>query len=112
MSKILPFLSDAGITRKWIDNEDGTFTITESQDLSALLERNRIARNSFDGYTPSRDMQFVGTVPAAVHAEFLARGINLYKPEFAKELERYLDDPDYRGFRVSDGRVGKKHRHI
>lgn len=112
MTKVLPFLNDPGIERRWIDNEDGTYTVAESQDLTPLLERNKAIRNSSDGYTPSRDMQFVGTISETVHAEFLARGINLYKPEFEAELIRYLNDPDYRGFRTGSGHIGKKHRHV
>jgi hypothetical protein len=112
MSKVLPFLSDPGIKREWIDNEDGTFTVTEKEDLSALLDRNKQIQNNFDGYTPSRDMQYVGTIPATVHAQFLAKGIDLYHPAFEKELIAYLNDSDYRGFRTGSGRIGKKHRHI
>jgi len=112
MSKVLPFLSDPGIKREWVDNEDGTFTVTEKEDLSALLDRNKQIQNNFDGYTPSRELQYVGTIPATVHAQFLAKGIDLYHPAFEKELIRYLNDSDYRGFRTGSGRIGKKHRHI
>lgn len=112
MTKIMPFLDDPGIKSQWIDNEDGTITITQEQDLTPLLERNRAIQNSHDGYTPSREMQFVGTISELVHAEFLAKGINLYHPAFEKELRAYLNDSDYRGFRTGSGYVGKKHRHI
>lgn len=112
MPKVSPFASDPGLHREWIDNEDGTFTITQQQDMTALLERNKQIRNNHDGYTPSRDMQFIGTIPANIHAEFLAKGINLYDPAFEKELRMYLNDPDYRGFRTGEGYIGPKHRHI
>lgn len=112
MTKILPFLSDHGIKREWIDNEDGTYTVTEKQDVQALLDRNKIIQNSVDGYTPSREMQYVGTIPELVHAQFLANGIDLYHPAFEKELIRYLNDSDYRGFRTGSGHIGKKHRHV
>lgn len=112
MTKILPFLSDPGIKREWIDNEDGTYTVTEKQDLTPLLERNKAIQNSHDGYTPTREMQFVGTIPETVHAQFLAKGIDLYHPAFEKELIRYLNDSDYRGFRTGSGHIGKKHRHV
>lgn len=108
MTKILPFLNDPGIERQWIDNEDGTFTVTEEQDLTALLDRNREIQKDLDGYTPSRDIQYVGTIPPIIHAQFLAKGINLYDPAFKKELFRYLNDPDYRGFRTGLGHVGAR----
>lgn len=112
MTKVLPFASDPGLHREWIDHEDGTFTVTQIEDASALLERNKQIRNNHDGYTPSRDMQFIGTITPNIHAEFLARGIDLYHPAFEPELRRYLNDPDYRGFRTGEGYIGKKHRHI
>lgn len=112
MTKILPFVNDPGIKRQWIDNEDGTYTVSEQQDLQPLLDRNRAIQNNHDGYTPSRDMQFIGTISETVHAQFLANGINLYKPEFEPELRKYLNDPDYRGFRTGLGHIGPKHRHV
>ena len=112
MTKALPFVNDPGIKREWIDNEDGTFTVTEKEDLSALIERNKQIQNTADGYTPSRDMQYVGTIPATVHAQYLARGIDLYHPAFEKELIAYLNNSDFRHFRTGLGRIGKKHRHI
>lgn len=112
MVKVLPFLSDANVERRWIDNDDGTYTISETQNLAPLLERNKQIRNSHDGYTPTRDMQFIGTIPDYIHAEFMAKGINLYHPQFEPELRRYLNDPDYRGFRTGEGYIGPKHRHI
>lgn len=112
MTKILPFLNDPGIKRQWIDNEDGTITVTERQDLQPLLDRNKLIQNNHDGYTPSREMQFVGTIPETVHAQFMAKGINLYHPAFEKELIAYLNDSDFRGFRTGSGHIGKKHRHV
>lgn len=113
MTKILPFLSEPGVHREWHDHEDGNITIHERTDLQPLLDRNKQIQNSgVDGYTPSREMQYVGTIPAIVHAQFLANGIDLYHPAFEKELIRYLNDSDYRGFRTGSGHIGKKHRHI
>lgn len=112
MSKVLPFINDPGIERKWIDNDDGTFTVTEQQDLTPLIERNKQIQNSHDGYTKSREMQFVGTIPETIHAQYLAKGINLYDPAFEKELRAYLNSSDFRAFRTGSGYIGKRTRHI
>ena len=48
MTKILPFLSDPGIQRQWIDNEDGTYAITEKQDLTPL-PRKKFSRLTLAG---------------------------------------------------------------
>jgi len=112
MAKESPFLSDAGIHRKWIDNEDGTFTISATQNLEGLIDRNKAMYNHNDGYTPSRDMQRVASIPQSVIDEFSAKGINLFNPAFEPELRKLLNDPDFRGFRTAHGYIGPKHRHV
>jgi hypothetical protein len=112
MTKILPFLSDDGITRQWVDHEDGKITITETQDVAPLIEANRLIQNNHDGYTKSRDMQFIGRIPANIIKDYADRGINLFHPMHEPELRALLNDPDYRGFRTGLGHIGPKHRHI
>jgi len=114
MAKISPFSADPnGIIKKWIDNEDGTYTIQSQQaNETEILERNKALYTHNDGYTPSREMQRVASIPLAVIEEYQARGINLYAPENEYFLARILDDSDYRHFRTAPGQLGKKHRHI
>lgn len=112
MTKVLPFISDDGIKREWVDHENGSVTITETQDATALVEANRQFANSHDGYTPSRDMQFVARIPANIIKEYADNGINLFHPMHEPELRRLLNDPDYRGLRTGGGYIGPKHKHI
>ena len=112
MTKILPFLSDDGVKREWIDHEDGNITITETQDATALIEANKQIYNNHDGYTPSRDMQFVARIPANIIKQYADIGINLFHPMHEPELRALLNDPDYRGLRTGKGHIGPKHRHI
>ena len=112
MTKVLPFLSDQGVTREWIDHEDGNITITEKQDIAPLIEANKAIQNNHDGYTASRDMQFVGRIPANIVKEYADRGINLFHPMHEPELRMLLNNSDYRGLRTGLGYIGPKHRHI
>lgn len=112
MSKILPFVNDPGIKREWHDHEDGTFTVVEKEDVSALLDQNKKIQNDHDGYTQSRDMQWVARIDRTTIADYAARGINLFHPMHEPELRKLLNDPDYRGLRTGLGHIGPKHRHI
>lgn len=113
MTKILPFVCDPGIHREWHDHEDGTITVHEKEDLTALIERNKAVQNSgLDGYTDTRELQFVGTVPVTVRAEYMKRGIDILHPAYEKELIAYLNNSDFRLFRTGSGHIGKKHRHV
>lgn len=112
MTKILPFLNDPGITRQWIDHEDGNITVTETEDATALVEANKQIQNNSDGYTQSRDMQFVARIPRSTIQEYANRGINLFNPAFEPELRKLLNNSDYRGLRTGLGHIGPKHKHI
>lgn len=114
MAKVLPFLNEPnGMVRTWHDNEDGTYTIKSEQVVETqILERNKAMFNHNDGYTPSRDMQRVASIPQAVIEEYAARGINLFHPAHEPELRALLNNSDYRFLRTAPGFVGKKHRHV
>jgi hypothetical protein len=112
VTKVLPFdLGEAGITRKWVDNEDGTFTIISEQDTAPLLDLNRAMANHNDGYTPSRDMRRVASIPQVVMEAWLQEA-NYDQNAFKEIVAKRLDDPDWKWLRTADFRVGKKHRHI
>lgn len=114
MPKEVPFLIEPnGMVRTWTDNDDGSYTIKSVQaNETEILERNKALYTHNDGYTPSREMQRVGSIPQAVIEDFAARGINLFHPAFEHELAKLMDNSDYRFLRTAPGRIGKKHRHI
>ena len=114
MSKVSPFLIEPnGMVRTWHDNDDGTYTIKSVQaNETEILDRNKAMYNHNDGYTPSRDIQRVGSIPQAVIEEYAAKGINLFHPAFEPELARLMDNSDHRFPRTAPRRLGKNHRHI
>lgn len=106
MTKILPFLNDPGIRRQWIDNEDGTFTVTQTQDCEAIIELNKAMYNHNDGYTPSRDMKRIASIPNTfVYKWLVEEGWNANDPRYGDRLKRKLNDPDWRFLRTAPGRL-------
>ena len=106
MTKILPFLNDPGIKRQWIDNEDGTVTVTQTQDCEAILDRNKAMMTHNDGYTPSRDIQRIASIPnTLIHKWLVEEGWNALDPKYGDRLKKKLNDPDYAFLRTAPGRV-------
>lgn len=115
MALILPFSTEPnGIVKEWHDNGDGTYTIVSRQEVeSDILERNKALYTHNDGYTRTRDMQRVGSIPLAlIDLWETVEGWNPYHPANADKLAQKLDDIDFRHLRTAPGRLGRKHRHI
>lgn len=105
MTKILPFdLNEPGITRRWVDNEDGTVTIISEQDCEPLLDLNKKMANENDGYNKPRDMRRLATIPALLMEKWLIEcGYDLHKLE--ELVARRLNDSDYQWLRTSPYKV-------
>lgn len=114
MGTVSPFLIEPnGMVRTWHDEGDGKYVIKSVQTVeSDILERNKAMLTHNDGYTADRSMQRVGSITQGVIEEYLARGINLFLPEYEGELVKLMDNSDYRHLRTAHGQLGKKHRHI
>lgn len=109
MTKILPFLNDPGVIREWIDNEDGTITVTEKQDCGSILELNKAMASHNDGYTPSREMRRVASIPLNIIQKWKdEEGWDALNPLYADKLALKLDDPDWQYLRTAPGVIGKR----
>lgn len=104
------FRSSAGVDHWMVQDGDQT-RFAATQDVAPILERNKAMANHNDGYTPSRDMKRVASIPYAVGVKwlneegwwFMDAG---HDPDVAKKLARKLNDPEYRYLRTSEGNVG------
>lgn len=106
MSKVLPFVNDSFVHRTFVDNEDGTATILEKQDCDGILERNKALYTHDDGYTPSRDMRRVASIPMTLVYEWLEKeGWNAFDPHHADKLKQKLNSPEYLYLRTAPGRL-------
>jgi hypothetical protein len=78
--------------------------LTHVQDCEPVLERNKALRNYFDGYTPSREMRHIASIPLAVIPILQKQGLmdKGYRITNKVKFRRWLNDPENQYFRVVD----------
>lgn len=101
------FFREDGSTYYWRDEADGGFSITQSTDVSAALDANKRLKNMGDGYSASRELRRVASIPNAIIMKWRDEGFDMYDPNNQAELMRRLDDPDYAHLRTAPGRLGR-----
>lgn len=105
--------------RKFLDEKDGvastfhydemtdTAHIRRTQDVEPILDNNKRLQTFNDGYTPSRDMKRIASIPLVICERWIKEdGVNwlaLPKKEKGEYLRRKLNDPDNRHLRTSGG---------
>ena len=107
---VLPFLADdgSGVSHFWVNNSDGSYTIVSQQDVQPILDENAREYTANDGYTPSREMRRVGSIPMSLlHLWKTVEGWDPLRRENAQRLRRKLDDIDYLKLRTAPGRLGQ-----
>ncbi len=96
-----------GIVKHWRPDGSGGVEVRISQDVAPLLDRNRAMATHNDGYSESREMRRVASVPAIVRQKWLIEeGWDMMDPAHADKLARKLNDPDWSYLRTAPGRVG------
>lgn len=99
-----------GIVKHWRPDGAGGVEVRISQDVSALLERNKAAANHNDGYTQSREMRRAASIPAIVRQKWLIEEgwdcMQTHDPDVARKLVQKLNDPDWSYLRTASGRLG------
>jgi hypothetical protein len=85
--------------------KDGLLVEKRTQDVQPILDSNVRYQNSHDGYSKSRDLQHVATIPNIVVEQWLKEGVNVYDPNHAKEVERRLNDGGWLKLRTGGGRL-------
>ena len=102
--------ADATKTR-YIQESDGKLTINNQQNLNPLLERNKKLYTQNDGYTASRDMRRIASVPPII-LQIWAKEYNgtrnwwaLPKDTQKKIFRVKLNSNEFRYFKTSEGRL-------
>lgn len=115
MGRLRPLFSDAidhevGIeTRVGYDPDTGRFGIARTQDVEPLLALNRQDMASgLDGYTPSRDLQRVASIPLIIVEKWAKAGINVFDEDDWPKVARMLDDPQFAYLRTAPGRLSRR----
>ena len=90
------------------DEMEDTSHVRSVQDVEPILENNKALQTFNDGYSPSRDLKRIASIPLVIAQRWMKEdGINwmtLPKHEKAKYLRRKLNDPEYSFLRTSGGR--------
>jgi hypothetical protein len=96
-----------GVQHYMRTNDDGSHTFAASQDVEGVLEANKAARNTNDGYNKDRTMRRVASIPVVVQLAWLNEDppLDIYNPEHSDRLAKRLNDPDWSLLRTADGRI-------
>lgn len=103
-----------GITRYWRDDGDGNATLATCQDVSDILEGNKAKAAHNDGYTKSRDMARIASIPLTIIYKWMTEeGWDPFSsdPDCQKKLAQKLDSNEYRYLRTSEIILGDHWRH-
>lgn len=105
---LVPAEFEGDVAHWWEDNGDGTATIHSTQDLAPILDRNKAMANHNDGYSPSRELRRVASIPAGVRLKIMAeQGWDPWRPDlYPEKMAALLNDPDWRHLRTAPGRIG------
>ena len=94
---------------KYIKESEGKLTINNQQDLNPLMKRNKRLYTLNDGYTASRDMRRVASVPPII-LQIWSKEYNgtnnwwgLPKEIQKKIMRTKLNSNEFRYFRTSEG---------
>jgi len=95
-------------TQFFHDQADEKYVVNRVQDVEPILKANKIAQtDGSDGYTASRDLKRVASIPLVVVEQWMKQdGINvlaLTGDEQQKYLKKKLNDPDNRFLRTDSG---------
>lgn len=78
------------------------------QDVEPILKRNRALASLNDGYSPSRELRRVASIPNVLIEKWLVEeGINVFDENDWPRVAAKLDDPAYAHLRTAPGRVSR-----
>ena len=93
---------------EWLhfDAATGAFAIERVQDVEPVLEANKAAASTGDGYSPSRELRQVAEIPMVVALKWKEeRGIDVFNRDHWQAVKKLLRDPEWRHLRTSPGRI-------
>jgi ribosomal protein L19E len=91
-----------GITRIWhYDEETDKATIETRQDVSSIIEMNKIDQTQSANNGWKGEWHHVARIPDSIYYKLKAEG----KLDDAAYMKRWLNDPDNRFFRVKEGQL-------
>lgn len=93
------------LTRWQYDESEAVGVIHRIQDVEPILEENKRLMTLNDGYSPSRELRRVATIPQVVVEQWMKEGINIFDKNCREAVRRKLNDPENLFLRTAPGRV-------
>lgn len=102
------FTDELGIRHSLEEVGVDQYLLHSSQDTDAIIERNKAMATTNDGYSPSRELRRVATIPALIREKWLKEeGWDAWRPDrYPEQLMRKLNDPEWQFLRTAPGRLG------
>jgi hypothetical protein len=98
--------SSAGIDH-WIITDGNETRFESTQGTDDILDRNKAMATHNDGYSPSRELRRVASVPYIVALKWLnEEGWWMFDPECSDKLAAKLNSSEWMHLRTAEGRVG------
>lgn len=93
----------------WQIRDDGKTTeMLATADVTAHLEQNKAMMNHNDGYSPSRELRRVASIPAIIILKWKEElGVDFYStdPEQKRKVRQLLNSNEYLFLRTAPGRI-------
>lgn len=104
------FRSSAGLDH-WMEMEGRDARFFATQDVAPILEQNKAMATHNDGYSKSRELRRVASIPYILMHKWLQEegwwAMDAAKdPDVAKKLAAKLNSSEYAYLRTAEGRVG------
>lgn len=98
--------AQGGVITRWsYDEPSKRSIIVRAQDPLPILEDNKRLYNSGDGYSPSREIRRVATIPKVIVEQWMSEGVSILDKNCRNEIRRRLNDPENLFLRTAPGRV-------
>lgn len=93
----------------WQIRDDGKTTeMLATADVTDHLEQNKAMMNHNDGYSPSRELRRVASIPAIIILKWKEElGVDFYStdPEQKRKVRQLLNSNEYLFLRTAPGRI-------
>ncbi len=105
------FRSSAGVDHWMVHDDNGKTRFASSADVAPVLERNKAMANHNDGYSPSRELRRVASIPYAIAHKWLNEEgwwfeDAAHDSDVARKLLAKLNSSDYAYLRTAPGHIG------
>lgn len=104
MKRLISYNPDSGIAAYYEADGKDTRLIHEYDDVSGVLDNNKLNYNHVNGWNADRSMHKVATIPLSLVTKWkLEEGLDVFNKEHRERLKKKLNDPEWRWLRTSPG---------